>query len=74
MEETEDVRWLTKEVQRLRIEDGDVLVLKSPGVLAESEVKAIRAGMARAFPDVPVVILEAGMELGAVCIMGQVRE
>lgn len=62
----EQIRWLEQPFTRLDISPDDVLVLKFPGILSEEAVMRLKQTTAALFGTARVVLLEDGLEIGAV--------
>lgn len=59
-----------KEVDLLRVLSGDIIVVKHPSLITLAEFERINESSKRLFPDNKVVILEGGLELSAVRVLG----
>ena len=66
MEDQEHIEWLAEHLQRLHLRPGDILVFRTQDILSAAAFGALRASMAGVFGDVPMIVLENGMELGVV--------
>ncbi len=58
-----------KEMQVLRVQPGDVIILKSPVHYSEAAIKHTRESFEKAFPDliaqgIKVILFEEGLDIG----------
>jgi len=67
IQEALGVKWI-QSMQRLDVKDGDILVLRYPGVLSSKAAGHLRAAFQETIKgfgyDVRILILEEGMEMG----------
>ena len=59
----DEIRFIG-DLQRLELKPGDTLVLKANQVLSQEVIHRLKEQMTDRFPDVPFIILDAGLELG----------
>ena len=55
-----------EEVRRLRLDPGDILVLKAPNVLTAEQCEEIRKQLEGEFPDNRVLVMTADFDLEVV--------
>jgi len=64
-----ELEWITiKDLQRVKLEPGDVLVVRAPGHLPPEAQGRIFQQLKNLFPDNQVLVLEAGLELCVVAL------
>lgn len=56
-----------EEVRALRIQPGDILIMRVPARLEEVALESIRTQLKEFFPSHKCLVLESGMELNVLC-------
>jgi hypothetical protein len=63
---TDPIEIVLEHLQVLRIEPGDVLVMKIPGCLSVAQHERLHAAFEEVFPGYKAIVIEDGADLGVV--------
>jgi len=64
--ELEPAYLVAGKIERLKLEPGDVVVLRVPGRVADETAKRLREHLANVLPQHQALVLDGGMSIGAV--------
>lgn len=59
----DEIRFIG-DMQRLELKPGDSLVVKAMGIISRDTAERIESMLSKKFPGVPIVVLDAGLEIG----------